>query len=533
LWLQEVKLFRPRRHDLLGNSRQGKQFGAKIFDPTPAASLRTFATGYTGNMIERDGPRPFWIQFEAPFQWLMDDDDVKEYFQACQEQIAYGFSHSTYYKEHLPFMMDAAAPGNAVMLAEEDEAQDQMIFQTIHPRDNFFAVDRYGKTNVYQRPLTLEAVTALEMFGKDNLPDDLVKNAEGKNPFHEYEFIHALYKNVQADGRYSGTLSKAWIQFYVWRRKGGTTANNRRLVEMKGVEHGPIILKLGTDSGCTYATGPAADALTSALYGNKLGEKQLRAAHFAVEGRWLGHGSLKHKFQRKPGGVTWTDDIQTKRIESLLDRQSNWPVSDAQMDKIDDAIREVFNVPFFEMVSRTREGPQMTAYQVSQIVNEKLPQMTPVLEAMEDDDLEPATDIIWDSETRKGRMPDAPQILVDMAQGQKIVNRYMGRLAVLRRTIDQTQNTLTQIEMIRMLIDIWPSVAMRIKSANFMERALLSAGMNQKDIVEDAEFEEIQAIAAEQQAEERQLEIAERMGKLLPGMTKGAEKGSMAEALVA
>lgn len=530
LWNVIIKLFKPRRYDLLGDgTKKGARYGAKVYDPEPASAMRKAARGYSGNMIGRDNNEPFWLNFETPIQWLMRNDDVKTYFQNCQEQVRYGFSQSTFYREHLPFLEDAFTLGNAVMIPEENEAEDQMVFKTIHPRDNFFTVDRFGKIDGYQRPVTFEAKTALEQFDKDKLPQRLIKDAEGRNPFSEWKFIHAIYKNVQKDSRFVGTLSKPWISFYVLKTGSGQRKTTRKLVSMEGQDYGPIVLRLGVESGMTYGTGYAADALTGALYGNTLAKKTLRQAHLLVEGRWMGHKSLTGKFRRKAGGVTWTDDLVKKRIESLVERSAQWQVGEMELRKINDAVGDVFFSDFFEMVSRSREGPQMTAYQVSQIVAEKIPQMTPVLEAMEDDDLEPASDVIWNSESAKGRMPDVPQILLDEAGNRTlpIANRYMGKLAVLSRTANQSQGIAAQLELMRVLVELWPSAALRVESADYLEYAMTNRGMPQRMITPDAKFAEIQAAIAQRDQEDRELEKAERMSKILPAAGKVAEKGSL------
>lgn len=531
-----IKIFYPRRYDMIGTEEEGRQFGAEIFNPQPAIARSKFSRGMIGNMVNKGDDDPWWVDFTVAKQWLMDVDDVKKFFQECQEQIKFGFNQSDFYREDQPFMDDAATNLCGVMIPSYDVGRDRTHFQTIHPKDNFIAQDEFGEVNVYSRPLILEAQVAYEKFGPlnqygqpnehaiaDSLPGQLIKDAEGKNPFAEYEFRHVMMANSNADDNKVGSEFLPWVQFFIC-KVGGIT-----LVEKSGHETGPIVLRLGRQSGQTYGTPPCADALTAALMGNKLSEKLIEAAHIAIENRWIASQSLEGQINLDAKGITYVEDMQEEQIRALVDHATNWPISDAQMDKFDDAVDEVLLVHFFEMLTSLRvRQPQKTAFEVNQMIQEKFPQLIPAIEAVEQDLLQKATDYIWAIQAKNGLMPDTPQILLDeLPEPRNIINKYTGPLGVLRRTSRQLKGIATQMQMLTALTEIWPSAALRVKSADYTEHALITAGMKQKYVTEDAEFEEIQTAIAQQNAQDRELDIAERMSKILPAAGKEIEKGSL------
>jgi hypothetical protein len=172
----------------------------------------------------------------------------------------------------------------------------------------------------------------------------------------------------------------------------------------------------------------------------------------------------------------------------------------------------------------------MTAYQFSHLVQEKVTYLGPIIDMVQDYVLEPASSIIWTHETKAGRMPEPPDMLLEMTGG-KIINRYNGRLAQLRRTISKSKGILEALEVIGVFAKLWPSSLAKIRDWEFIERACITKGMDQDLFKSDEEMAEIQRqITADQQAE-KQLEAFERIAKVMPSLGKGIEEKSPAAML--
>jgi hypothetical protein len=531
-----IKLFSPRRRSLLKPqaSQKGRQYGAQIYTGTPALSARKFSRALFGHMSSRNVNDPWWLRFTTAHQETMEIDRVKEALQKSQDQVRYGFNQSNFYNQGEPLLHEAGTIGTGVALAKENRIKDCITFEVQHPKSNYIADNQFGDVDLYMRPVSMTAKTALEMFGKDALPAQIVKEAEGDKPFKIYEFLHSV--DVNGGGLRGGkhTLDKPYLQTYIL-RSGPKEEPGAELIEKKGVDWFPIVLRFGVEPGAVYGTGPAADAMTEALIGNKLSQKHLQMIHAQTEPPILAHSSLRADLHLNPAGRTFTDDMVAKRAEFILNRQ-DWRPSEYELQKIDAEVKEIFGLPLFELLTQTGDQPQKTAYETRQMIAEKLPQVVPLIEAAEDDLLEPASNVIWIDETRKGRMPDLPPEVLDQTidgykRSRRIINEYMGRVAQLRRSVDEVNATESAIVMLKALGEMFPSALAKVKELQFIERALLTVGIPQKDLRGDDEVEQImQAAAAKEQLAE-QLEAGERISKMVPGLSQAPEPNSPAAML--
>ncbi|GAG97181.1 unnamed protein product [marine sediment metagenome] len=168
-------------------------------------------------------------------------------------------------------------------------------------------------------------------------------------------------------------------------------------------------------------------------------------------------------------------------------------------------------------------GQPPTATQIREAVGERIGQLSSVIESSEDDSLEPSVDAVWIYETMAGRMPEPPQELLDEAVGGRvsILNRFNGELAQLKRNIRLNQGMVEAIAIIEAWQKIFPSSVVIVKSKKMLEKMLVNR-VGQDMIFNDMEIAQIEAGLAELAQQERQMEQAERMAKVVPSMTKDA-----------
>jgi hypothetical protein len=428
LWSLIVKVFRPRRYDILPNSERlkGEQYGAKVYDQSPANALFKFTSGKLGYMVNRSVP---WIQFLSTDSKLMELDHVKAFMQEAAEQVLYAAGRSNLYSSLVPHSLDADSIGTSVMIPMIDPVKDRVVFDVSHPRDSYIATDRFGDVKVYQRPLKLKRMTALEMFGEDKLPDEWFENGQLKEILAEDEYIWCVYPNDDRDNTSRLSRDKKYLTMCV--RNAGSSVEKSRLVYESGRDYFPVCYRAGRESGADYGTSIAADCLTAALVTNKLGEKAVDAAHKAVEPPKVASKTIRSTLRTNAGSTTFVDDIEKEGVKTWMDRL-NWPVTDAQMQRLDEQIQDRMFIRFFEMLS-AGDLKARTAYEVSQMMSEKATLMSTIIDTFEQEVLEPAIAILITEETKAGRMPYPPEEL--LMSGGKVDIRYLGPLAQLQRSL--------------------------------------------------------------------------------------------------
>lgn len=526
LWDVITQIYRPRRYDMLRQDQPGQQYGARVYDGHPQNVANKASNGLIGYMMSRQVP---WLAFGPTRAEFLEIDEVKQYFQEAAEQILHSFTRSTFYDSADPFVKDGMTIGTAVMMPEEDLTEGRIIYETVHPGSSWIADDKFGRAAVYHREQKMTATQAADMFGKDNLPGKIAKNLDltkgTANPFAESTYLMAMYKN---DNWVIGSVRPENMKYRVfWIATDVGNQSQKKLLVNSGSNTFPVVWRPGKEPTRPYGTSIAADALTEALIGNKLGEKQLVAVHKAVDPPTWAPKTLRGNVNTGPGGRTWYND-PTERVEELQSRLA-WPLSDAQMERIHQSLDDKFSIRLYEMLTG-QDLPQMTAFQVSRMRGELAVLLGGVVGSFGTDALESGIDIQWDFETRAGRMPDVPQILQDETDG--IIDiQFLGPLAQLQRSTLESKGILDGIAIAAEIAQTWPASVIKVNAMETMEDALLAQGFPQKNINNAEQVQEILDAEAEARAEQQQAEQLVQAADAVPKLSKPVEEGSPLAAL--
>ena len=529
LWSLIVQIFRPRRYDILPNKgrKKGERYGANIFDQGPANSLHKFTSGKLGYMVNRSVP---WIQFLSTDSKLMRLDHVKEYFDNAAEQTLYAAGRSNFYTSLVPSSLDADSIGTSVMIPMTDEVKDRTVFDVVHPNESYIGVDQFGDPNIYHRnPLKITRMNAVTMFGKDKFPPSWFKDGELKEILQEDDYIWAVYPNDDRDNTSALSVDKQYYTMCMLKGSGKSPSKKSRLVYESGRDYFPICYRSGRESGSSYGTSVAADCLTAALMANKLAEKSIEAAHRAVDPAKIASKTVRSSLMTagggRPGSTVYVDDINREGVKTWQDRL-NWPVTDAQIQRLDGLIQDRMFIRFFEMLS-SGDIKTRTAYEVSQMMAEKATLMSTIIDTLEQEVLEPGIAIFVLEETKAGRMPEPPEELIE-ADG-KIDLRYLGPLAQLQRSLLRGKGTIESLDLIERMMAMSRDVSWVFNWRQMAEDVTIAQGLPQRLVTSDEQQEAQAQKAAQMQQAAVQAQLMESAGKSLPGLGKAPEEGSLME----
>jgi hypothetical protein len=525
-----TKLFMPRTWDMQKSVKPGKQpYGVSIYNPVPSESRRKFAAGFVSmTATKRDQAEQSWINFIAHKRKLMDIDNIKNYMQEAAEQIRSGFDKSTFY--HLTAYQQQVSDASVlwgVMTIDEDLRKDRLVFRRRDPRNHWFSTNIFDDIDVDHFEHTYTAKQLLEDFEEDKLTPEIIAQAKGeggKDPYQEYKVIQAIYDNGSRTADSKNNLDKQFIQFYILLKSGMGKGDS--LIETKGLDWRPSVLRIGERLVSGYPLTMAMDALTAATYGNTIGKHRLIASHAMVQPPRLIHENLRDQVRRhklSPASNTFYSSADEK-IE-YLNQNIDPRYAETLLDNYDESVEGRFFINFFELITRLQAqgGQPPTATQIREAIGERIGQLSSVIESSEDDSLEPSVDSVWIYETMAGRMPEPPQELLDEAVGGKvsILNRFNGELAQLKRNIRLNQSMVEAIAIIKEWREIFPSSLVIVKAKKMLEKMLVNR-IGQNLIRNDFEIAQIEAGLAQLAQEERQMEQAERMSKVIPSLTKDA-----------
>ncbi len=258
------------------------------------------------------------------------------------------------------------------------------------------------------------------------------------------------------------------------------------------------------------------------------------AAHKAVEPAVVASGTLKKSLTLNPGGRNWVTDMQREGIKPVMDRL-NWPITDAQMERLHGLLDDYFFVRFFEMLS-SGDLKARTAYEISQMMGEKATLMSTITDTFEQESLESAIGHLLMVETDAGRMPDIPGELITEERKYERIGRvdvnYIGPLAQLQRSLLRGKSIVDAVSVIAEFMALDGSVAWKFNWLEMAEEAAVSLGLPQRHVLSDDEVNKIkEQVAADQQAKE-QLLMAGEAAKAIPNLGKPIAPGSPAALLM-
>ena len=141
-----------------------------------------------------------------------------------------------------------------------------------------------------------------------------------------------------------------------------------------------------------------------------------------------------------------------KRIETV-NNGNGWAVGDRERERLDELVDDWFFIRFFESLT---DQPRMTAFQAREIIGEKAVLMGDLVNGYQRDFQQPAIKLQWAFETKAGRMPTPPDILLNETDGQVDII-FNGILAQLPKGLQQSKGIVNGLQFMGEVIAVNPS----------------------------------------------------------------------------
>lgn len=405
----------------------GARKDQEIINNKPTVALRTLAAGMMAGITSPSRP---WLRVTTQDPKLAESAAAKEWLATVEGRIRSAFAKSNLYNcLHTAYSM-LGLFGVTVLHVDED-AEDVMRGY-VAPIGQFYvsASDR-GAVDTYFRVFQMTTRQLVKKFGLEACSAE-VKKAHAAGQMEEwFEVLHVVEPNEQLDPEKK--LSPKSKPFSSWWFETGGDQDAPPLLEA-GYDDMPFCGPRWDVTGETvYGDSPAMDALgdckalqvmenRKAQLIDKLANPPLRGPSSLMNGRGI---SLL------PGATNFVDAVNPHAT-----LQPVFEVNPQAVALVEQSIREHerridtgFYADLWLMLSQS-DG-QMTATEVQERREEKLLQLGPVLERLQDELLDPLVDRVFAILTRAGQIPPPPRELsgVDldveyisiMAQAQKLI----------------------------------------------------------------------------------------------------------------
>jgi hypothetical protein len=508
LWQHIAENFYPERADFLIQRTIGSDFAGDLATGQPVLMRRELANAIGGMLRPTN---KVWAHARVG-QWDEVPLDAKQWLERAEERqrrAMYnrntGFSRATKEADN-----DFAAFGQAVLQITTNPAADNLLYRCWHLRDCAWGEDETGAIGMFFRKWKTTVIDLMRVFGEQRVHPRM-HEMRRQNPMAQVEIWHCAFKSDFYDQGFEDRFGAEQPYRSVY-----LDIANKHVIESVGVPYiDYVVARWQTVSGSQYAYSPAVVAgLPDARTLQEMTITLLEAGEKAVTPPLLGvQGALRSDVNVMAGGITWVDREYDERLGEVLRPmtvdKNGIPLGRDMAQDVIGQLREAFYLDTLNMPPTG--GPDMTAYEFGQRVQEFIRRSLPLFEPLESDYNAPTCEITFDLLMRHGVFGPITE-MPESLQGREVIFMFESPLhdAVERL---KAQRYLETVSLISTSAGLTPESVHILDNMKATREALLNQGAPADWLRPEQEVDQIV----------RQIQEAAQQQAMLEQMQQGAE----------
>lgn len=312
---------------------------------------------------------------QAAKQWLEEKSGVMRRAMYDKDTL---FTEATKEADH-----DFATFGNAVITAEIDASVNKLLYRGWHLRDTAWAQDIRGKVCTVHRKWKSTPIEQRNVFGDKVHPKVLEKlSGPQADPYCAVNVRHVVMPAGDYMGEFpgKGRPQIKFVSIFI-------DIENEHVIEIKGQTYMMYVIpRWATVSGSQYGFSPAAaSAVPEARLLQAITATLLDAGERAVNPPMIGvREAIRGDLALYAGGFTSVDAEYDERMgevmRPLVQDKSGIPFGIELRQQSMLMMRSIF---YLDKLNMPQNGPEMTAYEVGQRIQEFIRSATPIFEPVE------------------------------------------------------------------------------------------------------------------------------------------------------
>lgn len=478
----------------------------KIAQGVAWLAAQVFAAGVMSGLTP---PSRQWFRFAYKRPDLNGNVEAMKILDQRQEIVSHILSSSNFYNSVHSVYLEL--PFGQCPLAIFYDPSNGVRFQSMTIGTYALGVDGYGKVQTFARKYEMTLPQIVDCFGLDALPKNLqeqVKNGVGLEKKHQVNWL--VEPN---DNRLPGHVDKLNMPFrsVYWLDK----SEEDEFLYVGGFEEWAIPVARYLVNGLEpYAKGPGWFAEGDSKMLQLLKKDYLTAVELAIKPPMKGPAQLMNNggINLIPGGLTAVDDQSAQFVQPLFNVNLDLDHAQQEIIRVEDSIKRAYSADLFLMLDNLDNG-RMTAREVMERTQEKLQQLGPVVERLQDEFLSPVIQRVYNIIDRSGGFPPIPEELIEIINDEDIEVDYISPLAQAQK-MSGLVNIEQGIAQVAQMAQLWPEVLKKIDPIATISKY----------------FEMLGAPAVMQRSNEVVAELIEQEQKALQEQQQMAEGMAMAQA---
>ncbi len=459
-WEERWKDIRDYQLPFLGEFRdtddlvdRGRRRDVKIADGVAWMSAIAFGAGVMSGLTP---PSRQWFKMAFSRTEAEGDVEAMEVLDVRQKITEYFLHRSNFYNcVHNCYM---ELPFGQAPMGVFPSMETGVRFQNYTIGTYYLGTGPGGTVNTFARCFQMNAVQILEQFGEENLPQtvkDALQNSGGR---YSRKF-NVWWLVLPNDSRIPGTPGNRNMPYasLYWLEGQG----DGKYLYAGGFEEFPVpTARYQVVGGNTYGFGPGWYAEGDAKGLQKMKRDMLTAAELLVKPPMVGPADIR-RVNLIPGGYTKEMQLGTAGVRPLFQIQSNPQWLAAEIQAAEETIKRIYSADLFLMLSNAVDAPQKTAREVMILQQEKLQQLGPVVERLQDEFLSPIIERTYNILERMGAFPPIPDDVAERLSAEEVKIEYISPLAQAQK-MSGLVNIEQAVAFAGQMSQLWPDAVKKV-----------------------------------------------------------------------
>lgn len=429
-WREIAEHMRPRAfREVRTEVNRGDKKHQRIINFTPLKAARTLASGMMAGITSPS--RPWFRLTVAGAAALNESPAVKAWLSDSEAALREDIAKSNVNKALHSVYSDLGPFCTSAMLVDEDDEDGARAH--VFPVGSYaLALGPRGDVDTLFREVSMTVRQLVKMFGLEACSEQVKRQYGLKQYDQRHDVLHAVMPNDDYLPGMLGPAGKRWLSCW-WEVAGGAETGFLRI---GGYEEKPFMCPrwevVGED---TYGHGPGFAALGDCKALQHLEKKSAQATEKIVNPPMAAPTAAQTAvIDLLPNKVSYVDGLGTgQALRPVIELNPNVvTIFEGKVQRHELRVREAFFADLWLMLSESTG--QMTATEVQERREEKLLQLGTVLEALQDELLDPLIDRLFGIALRRGRIPPPPEEL----QGQPLKVEYISMMAQAQKLLSVT-----------------------------------------------------------------------------------------------
>ena len=450
-WQDIVRYLIPGADDILDLREVGQSRTEDIYDADPLLAPLTLAGNLMGSVTN---PSLDWFRFQFRNEELNGLQRVSQWLHHCNMGQLAAYNSSNFYQQAHAFYMSLGGFGTAAMYAGTrwSSGGQYLTFRTLPIGTYCIAEDPDGRVDTLYRELCYTPKQAIQLF-EGQVSGKLRAMADNPKQCDDYQkFLHCVYpRQDRVYGRHDNqNMPYASIIF---------ECDTKQVNDETGYEEFPFLVSRWSRMGKSpWGFGPGHMALPDVRMLNTM-----RHLHIQQLALWIQpplkalQESVVGNISLEPLAINVVRQMDALQPLELTGRPDLVQIDQQQLR---DSIKNMFFVHALQALPPP-ESSNMTAYEVSQRIEQMQRLMGPVFYSLLTDFLDPLADRVFGLRLRAGSILPPPVEVLHYAarNGGQIDVEYEGPLARAQRnsdvqSIQQTMGFAGQIAQVMQNLDV-------------------------------------------------------------------------------